>query len=59
LERGYFDSLLDDYLVHPFRRLFQRCDAMERSWTDLLSGGHSRVSDDVELHTEIVEELRL
>ncbi len=59
LERGYFDSLLDDYLVHPFRRLFQRCDAMERSWTDLLSGGHSRASDDVELHTEIVEELRL
>jgi len=59
LERGYFDSLLDDYLVHPFRRLFQGCDALERRWTDLLSGGHSRASDDVELHTEIVEELRL
>lgn len=59
LERGYFDSLLDEYVVYPFRRLFQWCDTMERRWTDLLSGGHSRASDDIELHSEIVEELRL
>ena len=59
LERGYFDSLLNEYVVYPFRRLFQWCDAMERRWTDLLSGGRSRVSDNIGLHSEIVEELRL
>ena len=59
LERGYFDSLLNEYVVYPFGRLFQWCDAMERRWTDWLSGGPSRASDDVEVHSEIVEELRL
>jgi NAD(P)H-quinone oxidoreductase subunit 5 len=59
LERGYFDSLLDEFVVDPFRRVFQWCDAMERRWTDLLSRGQSRASDDVELHSEIVQELRL
>jgi NAD(P)H-quinone oxidoreductase subunit 5 len=59
LERGYLDSLLNEYVVYPFQRLFERCDAMERRWTDFLSGGHSRESDDVEVHSEIVEELRL
>jgi NAD(P)H-quinone oxidoreductase subunit 5 len=58
LERGYFDSLLNDYVVVPFRALFQSCDALERRWTDWLSGGHSRAFDDVEIHLEIVEELR-
>ncbi|MEX2315666.1 MAG: proton-conducting transporter membrane subunit [Pirellulales bacterium] len=59
LERGYFDNLLDEFVIHPFGRLFCSCDALERRWTDWLSGGHSRVSDDVEVHSEIVEELRL
>jgi NADH:ubiquinone oxidoreductase subunit 5 (subunit L)/multisubunit Na+/H+ antiporter MnhA subunit len=59
LERGYLDSLLDECFVHPFRRVFQWCDAAERRWTDWLSGGQSRKSDDVETHTEIIEELRL
>jgi NAD(P)H-quinone oxidoreductase subunit 5 len=58
LERGYFDSLLNEYFVVPFRALFQSCDALERRWTDWLSGGHSRAFDDVEIHSEIVEELR-
>jgi NAD(P)H-quinone oxidoreductase subunit 5 len=59
LERGYFDSLLNDFVVRPFARLFRLCDTLERRWTDWLSGGHSRASDDVEVHSEIVEELRL
>ncbi|NOY43789.1 MAG: oxidoreductase [Planctomycetes bacterium] len=59
LERGYLDSLLDECVVHPFRRIFQWCDARERSWTDWLSGGQSRASDEVKSHSEIVEELRL
>jgi NAD(P)H-quinone oxidoreductase subunit 5 len=59
LERGHLDSLLDVYIVQPFRGVFEWCDANERRWTDFLSGGHSRESDDVEVHGEIVEELRL
>jgi NAD(P)H-quinone oxidoreductase subunit 5 len=59
LERGYFDSLLNECVVQPFRRLFQWCDAAERRWTDWLAGGRSRASDEVEVHPEIVEELRL
>ena len=59
LERGYFDSLLNEYVVFPFLRLFQWCDAMERRWTELLSGGQARASDEVEVHSDIVEELRL
>jgi len=59
LERGYLDSLLNLYVVDPCGRLFQQCDALERRWTDWLSGGQSRPSDDVEIHSEVVEELRL
>ena len=59
IERGYLDDLLDAYIVGPFRRVFQWCDANERRWTDFLSGGRSRESDDVEVHSEVVEELRL
>ncbi len=59
LERGYLDSFLDEFVVYPFRRVFQWCDASERLWTDWLSGRQSRVSDEVETHSEIVEELRL
>ncbi|TWU20367.1 proton-conducting transporter transmembrane domain-containing protein [Bythopirellula polymerisocia] len=58
-ERGYLDGMLDVFVVRPFQRLFQWCDAAERCWTDFLSGGHSRESDEVQIHNEIVEELRL
>jgi NAD(P)H-quinone oxidoreductase subunit 5 len=59
LERGYMDSLLDAWLVEPFLKIFRWCDAAERTWTDWLSGAHSRESDDIESHAEIVEELRI
>jgi NADH-quinone oxidoreductase subunit L len=59
LERGYLDSVLNEYVVLPFKRVFQWCDAMERRWTDFLSGGRSRESDQIEVHSEVVEELRL
>ena len=42
LERGYFDAMLDHFVVRPFVRVFQWCDRLERRWTDLLSGGPSR-----------------
>lgn len=38
LERGYLDALLAEYVVAPFVRLFRRCDALERRWTDFLGG---------------------
>ena len=59
LERGYLDSFLDTYVVYPIRRVLQLCDAMERRWTDFLSGSRSRESDEVPVHEEVVEELRL
>lgn len=42
LERGYLDAILDDYLVNPLLAVFKKCDALERRWTALLSGGTSR-----------------
>ena len=59
LERGYLDGWLDRYIVTPFRQVFAHCDRWERSWTDWLAGRSSRVSDRVEPHEEIVDELRL
>ena len=59
IERGYLDGFLDTFIVRPFRRFFEWCDANERRWTDFLSGGHSRESDNVEVHSQVVEELRL
>jgi NAD(P)H-quinone oxidoreductase subunit 5 len=56
LERGYLDSMLREYVVGPFVRAFQACDAAERRWTDYLSGGASRESDQVKPHFGSIEE---
>lgn len=47
LERGFLDAMLDTWIVAPFLSIFRWCDAMERLWTDLLTGGRSRESDQV------------
>ncbi|HXT61014.1 MAG TPA: proton-conducting transporter membrane subunit [Pirellulales bacterium] len=57
LERGYLDSLLTEYVVFPFARAFRWCNRMERRWTDLLSHGPSRESDQVQSHFGEFEEL--
>ena len=57
LERGHLDAALLKYVVHPFVRAFRWCDALERRWTDLLSGEASRESDRVRPHHETIEEL--
>ncbi len=54
-ERGYLDGAIDAFVVHPFRAIFRWCDGMERRWTDLLSGGESRVSDQLNAHPEIMD----
>lgn len=56
LERGFLDAILNDYIVRPFVTTFRKCDSLERRWTDLLSGGESRESDEVKPHTTSVEE---
>jgi NADH:ubiquinone oxidoreductase subunit 5 (subunit L)/multisubunit Na+/H+ antiporter MnhA subunit len=55
-ERGYLDAVLNEYVVRPFVLVFRWCDRIERRWTNLLSGGESRESDQVPLHTSSVEE---
>jgi NAD(P)H-quinone oxidoreductase subunit 5 len=57
LERGYLDILLTRYVVTPFVRLFQACDALERRWTDFLTGRASRESDLVKPSSGQMEEL--
>jgi NAD(P)H-quinone oxidoreductase subunit 5 len=56
LERGYLDAFLMEFAVGPFVRAFRWCDAMERRWTDLLSGEASRESDRVKTHFATIEE---
>lgn len=57
LERGYLDAWLTDFIARPFVQLFQGCDLLERRWTDFLSGGRSRESDQVKPHSGALEEL--
>ncbi|HEX6963809.1 MAG TPA: proton-conducting transporter membrane subunit, partial [Lacipirellula sp.] len=58
LQRGYFDAVLNDYVVRPFVRIFQWCDSMERRWTHMLSGAKSGESNAVDSTTAIAEEFR-
>lgn len=45
-ERGFLDTLLDNWIVTPFVSVFRWCDAMERRWTDWISQQPSRESDE-------------
>jgi NADH-quinone oxidoreductase subunit L len=56
LDRGELDSILMTYVVSPFVRAFRWCDALERRWTDFLSGEASRESDQVKPHFGTIEE---
>jgi NADH-quinone oxidoreductase subunit L len=56
IERGYLDSFLKQFFALPFVRVFRACDALERRWTDFLSGGASRESDQVKPHFGTIEE---
>ncbi len=57
LGRGYLDAFLRDSVVRPYVRAFRRCDALERRWTDFLSGGASRKSDQVKPQFGTLDEL--
>ena len=57
LERGYLDTLLMDWVVVPYVRLFRWFDSLERRWTDFLTGDASRESDQVNPPFGTIEEL--
>ena len=57
MERGFLDAVLNDYIARPFVAVFRWSDGMERRWTDLLSGGKSRESDDVKPRVESLKDL--
>ncbi|VAX42046.1 NADH-ubiquinone oxidoreductase chain L-like protein, cluster 1 [hydrothermal vent metagenome] len=38
VERGYLDTILDEYILRPFVFFFKWSDRMERRWTTFLSG---------------------
>lgn len=57
MHRGYLDALLDNWVVRPFTTAFRWCDGMERRWTNLLSGGASRESDQLASFSESLEDV--
>jgi len=44
LERGFLDSLINEYIVRPFVHVFRWCDAAERKWTNAIAGPRARKS---------------
>lgn len=57
LHRGFLDAALDNWIVRPFVAVFRWCDGMERRWTNLLSGGPSRESDQVSPYSDKLEDV--
>lgn len=56
MERGYLDGFLNELIVRPFMTVFRWSDAMERRWTNFLSGSDSRESDRVAAYGDSLEE---
>lgn len=44
MERGYLDTILDEWIAAPFLKLFRWCDRLERRLVTTLSNGTSRQS---------------
>ena len=57
LERGYLDSLLNEYVVRPFVAVFCWCDRQERRWTGFAGGGESRESDRIAVYGDSLEDV--
>ncbi len=57
LHRGFLDATLDNRIVRPFTAVFRWCDGVERRWTNLLSGGPSRESDQVSPYSDSLEDV--
>jgi NADH:ubiquinone oxidoreductase subunit 5 (subunit L)/multisubunit Na+/H+ antiporter MnhA subunit len=59
MERGYFDTLLDTYVVAPFRGVLRGLERVERRWTSFLAGGSDELTEPLHAQREIIEDLRL
>jgi NADH-quinone oxidoreductase subunit L len=57
LERGYLDALLSRFVVAPFVRLFCLFDALERRWTDFVTGRALREAHEEKPDVDMIEEL--
>jgi NAD(P)H-quinone oxidoreductase subunit 5 len=57
LERGFLDSLINEFAVRPFVRVFHWCDAMERRWTGLLAGRKATPTERTDAVLAVAEEL--
>jgi NAD(P)H-quinone oxidoreductase subunit 5 len=55
--RGYLDAFLTDYIALPALKVLQGCDALERRWTDFVSGRRSRESDELAASAGSLEDL--
>ncbi|WP_234824233.1 proton-conducting transporter membrane subunit [Bremerella cremea] len=57
MERGFLDALLNRWIIFPFLSIFRFCDALEKRWTNLLSGGNSRESDGLAPYGDSLEDI--
>ncbi len=54
-ERGYLDSLIDDYLVTPFKTTFQFATHLELACTDFLNGRSTRTPAETSADLESID----
>jgi NAD(P)H-quinone oxidoreductase subunit 5 len=57
LERGYLDSLLNNYVVNPFCQVFRWCDRMERRWTESVAGSSAKEANLAALQAKAMEDM--
>jgi NAD(P)H-quinone oxidoreductase subunit 5 len=57
LERGYLDAYLDDYVARSFLAVFEACAAVERKWTEFLSGDNTPIDHSIPVSPEPLDEL--
>ncbi len=56
IERGFLDTILDEYVVGKFTAVFRWCDRMEQRWTALLSGSKAEDTQQLMSHPAAPEE---
>jgi NAD(P)H-quinone oxidoreductase subunit 5 len=56
MERGYLDTILDEWIAAPFLSIFRRIDQMERRWVTCLSGRGSVKNTQTKVQEEIQAE---
>jgi NADH-quinone oxidoreductase subunit L len=45
MDRGFLDSMIDNFVIRPFLVVFTWCGRMEQRWNSFLSGGKAPVPD--------------